>query len=92
MLVDLKIDKKAFVDGADALILLYESIGWDKAKQLEPSKITISEHDSMDILDNYYLVNEKERGARMILWLNYGPSSSKDVPPGKIKLEEGWMK
>ena len=69
------------------LVSLYEQLGWERGAELEPTNVTINERRWLDICGEYNKLPGKEIGG--FFWMNYGPAASKDVPYGKIVIDEG---
>ena len=64
----------------------YEALGWVRGTELAPTSITINEQRWLDICGEY----NKLDGFGAIpgfIWMNIGPSASKDVPYHKIEID-----
>lgn len=76
------------------LIKFYELLGWDKQKNIDPTKVRLNEEDLTKLLKN-----EIEQGKKLgftafdvgFLWLNKGPGGDSNVEKGTVLLKDGWQ-
>ena len=64
----------------------YEALGWERGTELEPTSITINEQRWLDICGEYNKL-ESYGAVPGLLWMNIGPSASKDVPYLKVEID-----
>lgn len=77
----------------DKLMNFYRDIGWDGKQEIEPMKVIINEGDWLKVvkkMESPGMTQDERIGAGLLL-TNRGPSGSKKVKRGKVKLLKGWV-
>ena len=72
---------------------VYKNFGWDGESQINPTKVFLSEEDSVELLE--IMTNDNKDPESMgikLLWLNKGASTDRKLKKGKVRLLKGWMK
>lgn len=83
-----------FEDGPETLLDFYKKLGWEPDQNLliEPTKVVMNEDDAKKALEHFIKSNDPDMRAKLgLLWLCKGPSSSSEVPAGKVRLDENWI-
>ena len=63
----------------------YEQLGWERGTELNPTSITINEQRWLEVCDEFNKLPGPGIGG--YLWMNIGPSASKEVPYRKIQID-----
>ncbi len=74
---------------ADRLLSFYTSLGWDREKNLDPSKVSIHEDDWTELLRQEMDLFPEDDTHVGFLWVNYGPSGHLNVSRGYVKIKAG---
>jgi hypothetical protein len=76
------------------LIKFYELLGWDKQKELDPTKVRLNRKD-LEILIRNEMQNAEKFGLSRLevgfLWINRGPGEDSNIEEGIIVLKDGWQ-
>ncbi|MDI3519241.1 MAG: hypothetical protein PWQ34_1388 [Caldanaerobacter sp.] len=76
------------------LIRFYELLGWDREKELDPTKVILNEKDLETLLKSE-MENAEKFGLTPwevgFLWLNKGPEGDDSVEEGMILLKDDWQ-
>ena len=65
----------------------------ERPVDVDPRKIRLNYYDCQELIETIQeAVDDNEELKVNLLWLNQGPAGDKDVPRGKIYLQEGYMK
>ncbi len=73
----------------DRLFSFYTSLGWDREKRLNPSKVSIHEDDWTELLRQEMDLFPEDDTHVGFLWVNYGPSGRLNVSRGCVKIKVG---
>ena len=77
----------------DVICNIYRDLGWSGEEYVDARKVIMSEKDS-NLLLNFvmsFAKTEDEELGFALLWMNKGPSTSKEIPKGKVRLVPGWL-
>jgi len=77
----------------DIIVNLYKDLGWDGEKTVIPDNIIMNEDDWKELLQ--YVQSHSGSVDHMVgnglRLTNYGPSGDDDIPPGHVRLLDGWV-
>jgi len=78
---------------SERLMNFYRDIGWDGKQEIEPMKVIINEDDWLKVIKKMESagMTKDERIGAGLLFTNRGPSGSKKVKRGRVKLMKGWV-
>lgn len=78
---------------ADAIFNFFEDLGWDKKRNLNALKVSVSNKDWKSFISfvQSFGKTQTERAKFGFACMNVGPAQDCNVPEGKVKLEEGWL-
>ncbi|HHW56449.1 MAG: hypothetical protein JG775_1902 [Defluviitaleaceae bacterium] len=82
------------LDPYQKLIEFYELLGWDKQKNIDPTKVRLNREDLATLLKNEMESAKKFGLTRLevgFLWLNKGPGGDDSVERGTLILKDGWQ-
>lgn len=77
----------------DKLMNFYRDIGWDGKQEIEPMNVVVNDGDWLKLIKDVESagMTKDERIGVGWMFVRRGPSGSKKVKRGRVKLLEGWV-
>ena len=78
---------------SNKLMNFYRDLGWDGKQEIEPMNVVINEGDWIKVVKKMESagMTKDERIGVGLMFANRGPSGSKKVKHGRVKLLKGWV-
>jgi len=76
----------------EIIMNFFEDLGRKKGAYVQPTKVIMNEKDWQDMFEFALSKHPNDDRVSVCFWfINKSPSGDKDVPEGKVRLEDGWQ-
>ena len=73
------------------MLNFFEDLGRKKGAYVQPTKVILNEKDWQDMFEFALSKHPNDRVELGFCFINKSPSGDKNVPEGKVRLEDGWQ-
>lgn len=73
---------KVEVKDGESLLSFYDACGWDREKQIDPTKVVVSPKKWKEMCSGFEIPAQ-------LGFMNYGPSAKEGVPNNKVHIYSG---